>query len=106
MTIPRNSWPLLIQGPTAPRATATCRFSASTPPPMENSTPFRPPLQALILRILSPSQPRIKAVSQLLWPDKDREEWFSLGENHERASRFGLHPLRNRISPEPSIPGI
>ena len=31
---------------------------------------------------------RFKAVSQLLWPDKDREEWFSLGENHEKAYRF------------------
>jgi hypothetical protein len=30
---------------------------------------------------------RSKAVSQLLWSDKDREEWFSLGENHEKASR-------------------
>jgi hypothetical protein len=39
---------------------------------------------------------RSKAVSQLLWSDKDREEWFSLGENHEKASRFGLHQLRNR----------
>ena len=37
----------------------------------------------------------IKAVSQLLWPDKDREEWFSLGENHEKAYRFGVHQLRN-----------
>jgi hypothetical protein len=27
---------------------------------------------------------RFRAVSQLLWPDKDREEWFSLRENHER----------------------
>jgi hypothetical protein len=27
----------------------------------------------------------IRAVSQLLWPDKDREVWFSLGENHEKA---------------------
>jgi hypothetical protein len=36
-----------------------------------------------------------KAVSQLLWPDKDREEWFSLGENHERRRGFGLHQLRN-----------
>ena len=25
-----------------------------------------------------------RAVSQLLWPHKGREEWFSLGENHER----------------------
>jgi hypothetical protein len=38
---------------------------------------------------------KIRAVSQLLWPDKDREVWFSLGENHEKASRFGLHQLRN-----------
>jgi hypothetical protein len=30
----------------------------------------------------------IKAVSQLLWPVKDREVWFSLGENHEKAYRF------------------
>jgi hypothetical protein len=26
---------------------------------------------------------------------KGREEWFSLGENHERACGFGLHQLRN-----------
>jgi hypothetical protein len=32
--------------------------------------------------------PRAKRVSQLLWPDKDREVWFSLGENHEKACRF------------------
>jgi hypothetical protein len=24
----------------------------------------------------------LKAVSQLLWPHKSREEWFSLRENH------------------------
>jgi hypothetical protein len=30
----------------------------------------------------------IRAVSQLLWPDEDREVWFSLGENHEKAHRF------------------
>ena len=29
-----------------------------------------------------------KAVSQLLWPGKDREVWFSLEENHEEAYRF------------------
>jgi hypothetical protein len=38
------------------------------------------------------SEPNIatpsKAVSQLLWSDKDREVWFSLGENHEKAYRF------------------
>src|ERR1700677_2850339 len=35
-----------------------------------------------------------RAVSQLLWPDKGREVWFSLGENHEKGSCFGLHQLR------------
>jgi hypothetical protein len=39
-----------------------------------------------------------KAVSQLLWSRKGREEWFSLGENHERRRGFGLHQLRNRYS--------
>jgi hypothetical protein len=39
-----------------------------------------------------------KAVSQLLWPDKDREVWFSLEENHEMAYPFGLHQLRNCFS--------
>jgi hypothetical protein len=34
-----------------------------------------------------------KAVSQLLWVHKAREVWFSLGENHENISRFGLHLL-------------
>jgi hypothetical protein len=28
-------------------------------------------------------------------PVKDREEWFSLRENHEKACRLGLHQLRN-----------
>jgi len=37
----------------------------------------------------------LKAVSQLRWPDRDREVWFSLGENHEKAYHFGLHQLRN-----------
>jgi hypothetical protein len=32
---------------------------------------------------LMASSPKYKAVSQLLWPDKDREEWFSVRENHE-----------------------
>src|SRR5271155_5050450 len=27
-------------------------------------------------------------------PDKNREVWFSLGENHEKAYIFGLHQLR------------
>jgi hypothetical protein len=30
----------------------------------------------------------LKAVSQLLWPVNDREVWFSLEENHEKAYRF------------------
>jgi hypothetical protein len=34
------------------------------------------------------NQGTLRAVSQLLWPDKDREVWFSLGENHEKACRF------------------
>ncbi len=36
-----------------------------------------------------------RAVSQLLWPNKDREVWFSLRENHENAYPFGLYQLRN-----------
>jgi catechol 2,3-dioxygenase-like lactoylglutathione lyase family enzyme len=36
-----------------------------------------------------------REVSQLVWSDKDREVWFSLGENHEKACCFGLHQLRN-----------
>jgi len=36
-----------------------------------------------------------RAVSQLLWTEKDREVWFSLGENHGKACCFGLHQLRN-----------
>jgi hypothetical protein len=39
--------------------------------------------------------PRFKAVSQILWPGKDCEAWLSLGENHQKAYRFGLHHLRN-----------
>jgi tetratricopeptide (TPR) repeat protein len=42
--------------------------------------------------------PLLRAVSQLLWPDKDGEVWFSLEENHEKACRSGLHQLRNRSS--------
>jgi len=37
---------------------------------------------------------RIKAVSQLLWPDKDREEWFSLGEKHEKVRGSPGFPAR------------
>jgi hypothetical protein len=42
-------------------------------------------------------------VSQLLWPDKDREAWFSLGENH-KAHRFGQHQLRNCPNAESTRP--
>jgi hypothetical protein len=42
--------------------------------------------------------PVAKAVSQLLWSDKDHEEWFSLGENHEKDPGFELHQLRNRCN--------
>jgi hypothetical protein len=42
--------------------------------------------------------PLIRAVSQLLWSQKVREEWFSLEENHEKAYRSGLHQLRNSSS--------
>ncbi len=31
-----------------------------------------------------------------LWPDIDREEWFSLGENHQKVLSSSLHQLRNR----------
>jgi hypothetical protein len=37
----------------------------------------------------------LRAVLQLLWPVKGREVWFSLGENHEKAYRFGRRQLRN-----------
>jgi hypothetical protein len=37
---------------------------------------------------LSPYKRAARAVSQLQWPDKDREEWFSSEENHEKAYRF------------------
>jgi hypothetical protein len=39
----------------------------------------------------------LNAVSQLPWPDKDREVWFFLKENHE-VCRFGLHQLRNLLN--------
>ena len=49
-------------------------------------------------RLLQHLEQATRAVSQLLWPDKDREVWFSLGENHKKAYRFGLHQLRNCFS--------
>jgi hypothetical protein len=70
---------------------------------MESGPPFGAPRLRRSTIMMDATQPfraglTFKAVSQLLWSDKDREEWFSLGENHEKASRFGLHPLRNRSS--------
>jgi hypothetical protein len=44
-------------------------------------------LSASLLHATYASEPKaalLKAVSQLLWSGKDREVWFSLGENHER----------------------
>src|ERR1700685_4309866 len=36
----------------------------------------------------------LKAVSQLLWSHKGREEWFSLGENHEKVPGSPGFPAR------------
>ena len=38
-----------------------------------------------------------KAVSQLVWSRKGREEWFSLRENHERRRGFDLHQSRTAL---------
>jgi hypothetical protein len=62
-------------------------------PPLYNSFPA-PSRAAGMLRKGVVRHCHIKAVSQLLWTDKDREVWFSLRENHEKAYRFGLHQLR------------
>jgi hypothetical protein len=43
----------------------------------------------------TPGRTLLTALSQLLWRDKGREVWFSLGENHEKASGFDPHQLRN-----------
>jgi hypothetical protein len=37
----------------------------------------------------------LRAVLQLLWPDRDHVVWFSLIENHEKTYRCGRHLLRN-----------
>jgi hypothetical protein len=34
----------------------------------------------------------LRAVSQLLWSDKDREVWFSLAEDHEKTYRLPGFP--------------
>jgi len=41
-----------------------------------------------------------------LWSDKDREVWFSLAENHEKAYCFGLRQLRNCSSREAATADI
>ena len=38
---------------------------------------------------------QLRQFRNLLWTDKNREVWFSLEENHEKAYHFGLHQLRN-----------
>jgi hypothetical protein len=51
--------------------------------------PRAPHLNEAVILHYSPN-----AVSQLPGPNKDLKVWFSLGENHEKAYRFGLHQLR------------
>ena len=47
----------------------------------------------------------LKAVAQLLWPHKGREEWFSWRENHEKLRGFGLRQLgKLRIFAAPEFP--
>jgi hypothetical protein len=38
----------------------------------------------------------LRRFPQLRWTDKAREEWFSLGENHEKTCGFYLNQLRTR----------
>jgi hypothetical protein len=48
----------------------------------------------------------LEAVSQLLWPEKDGEVWFSLGENHEKAYRFpDFHHDRQGEMPATAVGG-
>ncbi len=41
------------------------------------------------------SVPCLKHFRNYCGPIKDRDVWSSLGENHEKACRFDLHPLQN-----------
>jgi hypothetical protein len=50
-----------------------------------NACHRNPPLANLRTRPSHSSAASFGAVSQLLWPEKDREVWFSLEENHEEA---------------------
>ena len=62
----------------------------------QTQSAMRERIQPACMHLLS----GFKADSQLLWPDKDREEWFSLGENHEKVLGFGLHQLRKPLAGE------
>src|ERR1700693_4894885 len=55
----------------------------------------------VVLRINSLEQFRNYVVS-----GKNREEWFSLRENHDKACRFGLHQLQNCSSVLGTRPAI
>ena len=59
-----------------------------------------PKLSKLLNQEDALSAPWLTALSQLLWREKDGEVWFSLGENHEKASGFDPHPLRNCLRGE------
>jgi hypothetical protein len=37
--------------------------------------------------------PQLPRFNNYCGPTKGREEWFSLGENHEKVLCFGLHPI-------------
>jgi hypothetical protein len=39
----------------------------------------------------------LKRFNNYSGPTEGREEWFSLGENHEKVLCFGLHQLLNRF---------
>jgi len=67
--------------------------------PTQASTALTCPFSNAVARVC-----RLKPVSQVLWSDKDREVWFSLGENHEEACRFGLHQSRNCSAPDFASP--
>jgi hypothetical protein len=43
--------------------------------------------------LVTPWVAHLYSVSQLLGCDKDREEWFSLAENHVDSGCFAHHPL-------------
>jgi photosystem II stability/assembly factor-like uncharacterized protein len=80
----------------------TWTFDRKSPQPLPGESIFAASNSAMTVQQewiwLGTSKARVlrgRAVSQLLWTEKDREAWFSLGENHEKACGSGLHPLRN-----------